>query len=236
MMQTEVLLILRNMKSNHPWYNYVQGTGTTSYINRCANEWVRMVIGGNHHDLTLFPELNDSWTVGPTQAGSNVIPYPADCLAVREVHRAEQSTLPNWNITKEFPLGYITPENFGILQKDANTVGYAKLFTRKGKSIIIHPTPSAGYTDYLRYYGWKQESALSAATDTFFMDEQWHDVVVTLAAHRIAARIGWTELAGSLLTQVEQRLEQTVNVTALQDFNGRAEVDGTPDRSTVYGS
>lgn len=229
-MIAETALILKNMKSAHPWYSQITG-----YLNRGANEVILMAVGGNAYNMDLFPELKNSWTVGPTVAGENVITNPADCIAVQTVHRAESSTSPDWAITKELPLGYIAPEPFGILYKADSSAGYAKIFSRKGKSVLIWPTPTSDYIDYLRFYGLKSESEMTSGSDSLYMDEKWHDAVVLLAAQRIASRIGWREFAADLMGQLEQRMKQATNVTSLRGDEGGSEVEGMPTRASVYG-
>jgi hypothetical protein len=214
----EVVLACRNLSTADPYYPLI-----TKYLTRARNKIIRQAIGPRLN-VDLFPELHNSWTIGPTYPNStgivgNVISKPADCIAVTEVQSAQSATLPDWSVTREIKLTYQEPAMFGILTKGSVvTPNYANIYTRKGKSIVIFPTPSASYVDYLRVYGIKSESPLVNPGDTFFADEQWDDATVLKCAAMIQKRRGWDAAAASLLEDVEAELAQTANVSGLEEI------------------
>jgi len=215
----EVVLTCRNLSTADPYYSQI-----TNYLVRARNKIIRQAIGPRIN-VDLFPELHNSWTIGPTYPGSagivgNVIAKPSDCIAVTAVQRAQSATLPDWSVTREIKLTYQEPAMFGVLSKGSVvTPGYANIYTRKGKSIIIFPTPSAAYVDYLRVYGIKSEWPLVNPTDTFFSDEQWDDATVLKCAAMIQKRRGWDAAAASLEDAVEKELAQTANISGLEEIS-----------------
>lgn len=237
----EVALALGNLPSTHVWYSRIGGTASLpGYIVRAANKLIRMVVGGNGHNADLFPELANSWTVGPTypttSGRENVIDKPSDCIVVQRITRSESSTLPTWATTQEKPLGDpIDAAKFGLIAKDATTAGYATIWARKGGTVLIWPTPTNTYTDYLRFYGLAREPVISDLSDSLRIDEHWHDLVVTLTCYLLAMRLGYKEDAANFLAMTEQELQQTGSTTAWQNDIGMIEIDGAPTCLSVYG-
>lgn len=213
----EVVLACRNLSTVDPYYSQI-----TNYLTRARNKIIRQAIGPRIN-VDLFPELHNSWTIGPTYPNStgivgNVISKPADCIAVTAVQRAQSATLPDWSVTRETKLTYQEPAMFGILSKNAAT-GYATIYTRKGKSIVVFPSPSASFVDYLRVYGIKSESPLVNAGDMFFSDEQWDDATVLKCAAMIQDKRGWSAAAATLEERVDKELAQTANVSGLEEIS-----------------
>lgn len=231
----EVTLACRNLSTADPYYAQI-----TNYLVRARNKIIRQAIGPRLN-VDLFPELHNSWTIGPTYPNSsgivgNVISKPADCIAVTGVQRAQSATVPDWSVTREIKLTYQEPTMFGVLSKGSVvTPGYANIYTRKGKSIVIFPTPSASYIDYLRVYGIKSESPLVNPGDVFFADEQWDDATVLKCAAMIQSRRGWDSAADALESAVEKELAQTANVSGLEEIN-YAETITASEGATRYGA
>lgn len=213
----EVVLACRNLSTADPYYTQI-----TNYLTRARNKIIRQAIGPRIN-VDLFPELDNSWTIGPTYPNSagivgNVIAKPSDCIAVTGLQRAQSATLPDWSATRETKVVYQEPTMFGVLSKNAAT-GYATIYTRKGKSVVIYPTPTASFIDYLRLYGIKSESPLVNPGDTFFSDEQWDDATVLKCAAMIQKRRGWDAAAASLEDAVDKELAQTANVSGLEEIS-----------------
>jgi hypothetical protein len=231
--QTEVRLALGNMQTSHPLYS---GGIVTRAINQAANDLVRMAIGGNGKHADLFPELRNSWTVGPTIVGDNSIARPSDCIVVTDVVSAQSSTLPDWADTQEQPVGFVMqPEIIGQLSKDSTIADYPRLWARKANRIVYHPTTRTGYTDYFRFYGLASCVALAAAADTFPLDAAWDNVIVLLASYSVAAKLGWTERATGYLAMAKTQINETANVATLGNDKHVIEVENAPTRSDVYG-
>jgi hypothetical protein len=230
----EVALTCKNLSTADPYYTLI-----TSYLTRARNKIIRQAIGPRIN-VDLFPELHNSWTIGPTYPNStgivgNVISKPSDCIAVTGVQRAQSATLPDWSVTRETKLVYQEPAMFGILSKNA-VPGYATIYTRKGKSIVIYPTPTAPYIDYLRVYGIKSESPLVNPGDVFFSDEQWDDATVLKCAAMIQSSRGWDSSAAALEERVDKELAQTANVSGLEEIshNTTLHASGGATRNGTY--
>lgn len=241
--QAEVALICPPVRSTaHPMYPLVyplSGNENQSVINRAANKFVAYAVGGNAAGAELFPELQNTWTYGPTYSGTttNIAPTPTDAIAITDVTCAHQATLPDWTQVREFPMNYISPTFFGNLVKDTTVTNYASIWSKKGKSIEFWPSVSSStYADYFRYYGLKRENVLISGTDTFFMLPIWHDLVATLAAQMLSLKLGWYEQAGALWTQFKDDLAGTLNVTAMEQQPVQLGGDGRSfTRTSLYG-
>lgn len=239
--QSEVQLACRNMPTSDPYYG-AGGVIITRFINRARNEIIRMAIGPKLN-INLFPEMQTSWTVGPSYPGTvgrpaNEMPRPSNAIAVVEVYRAQQATTPDWSAVKEWPLVYVDPTTFSILQKDSSTANWARMFTRKAKAVLVYPTPTAAFTDYFRFWGIRREDPLVNSGDTFFSDDNWDDVTVKFAAAKIQKLRGWADRAASLMADVkEELLGLSADITALENMgrNDAVTITGAPNRSTVYG-
>ena len=81
----------------------------------------------------------------------------------------------------------------------------------------------------------KSEIAIYNSNDVLFLDEHWHDLVVTLTCNLIALRMGWKDEAEMWMGEVQQELGQTMNVTAEQNETFTLSVDEAPSRFSVYG-
>lgn len=234
-MRSEVALTLDNLPTSDPWYAYID-----SYVNRAANAFIRMKVAAG--SWSLFPELYNSWTVGPTYPidgtiiiDASTIARPSDCLVVQEIARAESATLPDWTATKENPVRYVDPVTFGQLSKEAGVANYIRIFSRKGKTIKVWPSITSAYPDYLRFYGLKLEEALTDDGESFFMDAHWHRLVCTLAAHGLALRMGESGRAKELMGEIQDELGQTTDVTAEENESFSASVMDSPSAFSVYG-
>lgn len=234
-MRDRVALTLDNMPSNDPWYAAID-----SFINRCGNAFLRMKANVAPWDLN--PEMDQTWTVGPTYPidgtiiiNANTIARPSDCLMVRTIHRAESATLPDWTATENAPpVTFVEREEFDILSKDSATAGYPRIFTRQGKAIKIWPSITTAYTDYLHLFGPAVEAPLVEDEDTFFMVEHWHDLVCVVTARDMASRMGLYTMRSQLDTQLRQELGDTADVAALSDGTHVVEVHGAPSLWSVY--
>jgi hypothetical protein len=241
--QSDVLLTCPAVRSSaHPLYTLVyptSGNEDQSVINRAANKFVGYAVGGNGAGAELFPELQNSWTYGPTYSGTttNLASTPTDAIAITDVTCAHQATLPDWTQAREFPMNYISPTFFGNLVKDTTVANYASIWTKKGKSVMFWPTvSSSAYADYFRYYGLKRENVLVSSGDTFFMLPIWHDLVATLAAQMLSLKLGWYEQAAALWEQFNKDLTGTLNVTAMEQQPVALGGDGHSfTRTAIYG-
>jgi hypothetical protein len=234
-MKARVALTLDNMPSSDPWYSAIG-----AFINRCGNAFLRMKANVAPWDLN--PEMDQTWTLGPTYPidgttiiNANTIARPSDCLMVRTIHRAESATLPDWTANPSAPpVTFVEREEFDILSKDASTAGYIRIFTRQGKAIKVWPSITAAYPDYLHIFGPAVESPLVDDSDSFFMVEHWHELVCVLSARDMAARMGLYTIRSQLDTQLQQELGQTADVEALSDGQHIIEIHGMPTSGSVY--
>lgn len=232
----EVKLTCRNLPTSDPWYPYI-----TKFVNRARNKVIRAAIGPQIN-IDLFPELHSSWTVGPSTASDNRLPKPADAIGIYDVKAARRNDLallvtpPNWATMREWPVTFQQQNVFATLSKDQIS-NYASIFTRKGNSVLIHPTPDAAHTDYFRFYGIKSETGLVNPADVFYSNEQWDDATVLWAAGLLQKRRGWMDIGQGLIQQAVDELQTTANVSAIEDL-GRynvVSVEGAPTRTSVYG-
>lgn len=245
-LQTIVGTVVGNLgqQSSHPFYKFIfpaSGNESESVINRAGNRLITLAAGANGQNAGLFPELRNSWTVGPTTAGTNTYSTPSDAVVITDVQTArdltdaQASTPPNWNITREYPLTYMAPEMFGILTKDSTVTNFPAIWSKKGKTILVWPTPDALHLDYMRWYGLKIENVLVGPSDTFFMNPVWHDLVATLASEMLARMMGWTDQANELMQQFQVDLAGTMNVVAMEEQIGAFSVEGAPTHASIYG-
>lgn len=224
-MKTEVALIAGNLQTSHPLYTYI---GT--YVNRAANKLIRMA-------PQMFPEMVKSFPIGPTVAGTNSIAYPSGVIAIKEVYSARQGTSPNWNITRSYPVTYLNPGTFDLIAKDATVVGYPTIYTRLVNSLMLWPTPSASYIDYLHLFGVGEEAALSVDGSTFAaLSVDWHDTVIKLAASILLERMTQFDDARELLASVKLEVRDALNQRAEESMGRESAVmvNGAPTRGTVY--
>lgn len=229
-----------NLPTSHPLYaRFVApsaGNEAQSLINRAANKFVAYAVGGSGAGAQLFPELQNSWTAGPTVAGQNYLARPSDMLVLTDVACANLSTLPNWATTRELPMTFMDRVPFGNLQKDSSVKNYPTIWTTKGKNVFIWPTPDSTHIDYLRYYGIKLENVLVNASDSFFMDEIWHDFVALLASEMLCRRLGWKDQADDLFQRFKDDVSATINVMSAEQQPVVLQVEGAPSRASVMGA
>jgi hypothetical protein len=227
----EVKLVCRNIPTSDPWYAYF-----TKYVTRARNKIIRraLELGGS---VNLFTDLSTSWTAGPLVASGYAttgIPHPADAIAINRITSAQSATAPTWTSQREHPLVIETWDTFAMLDKTAT--GYAQIAVRKANAWYLYPTPSAGYEDYVRMYGIREETPLAAGGDVFFSASAWDDITVQKTAAMLFRVRGWGSRASELEDAVETELQRTVNVAALEQ-QGQMEtltVEGAPSRSTIY--
>lgn len=227
-MQTAVLRMLDNLQSTDPFYtDYLfptAGNEATSVLNQSANRLLRMAVGNNGSNMNAFPELHDTFNLGPTVAGTNTLTRPTNCIAIQRISSSRQATLPTWDTTREYPTTYLPPTTFGQLGKTAATASpnYVSIYTLIAKTVVVFPTPAAGFIDYLRLYGLRAETPLvtSATTTTFIMDVDWHPLVVKLAASTLAGMRNNIEKEKQWFGEVVTELQLQLGVNDVQVTGG----------------
>lgn len=230
MMQRFVALGCGNMKSGHPLYTWITGSGVTtpSVINMAANRLIRM-----------FPEkiteIPAAWTIGPTVANQNYLNLVSDTIAVYNVVCAHSSTTPNWNTGESFPLTKVSVEELDLLEK--STTGYPTVWAKRGYQIFLHPTPTTTYLDHIRVYGLMEEVALDSDNDEFYINDAWHPVICKIAASIIEELRGNFKKAAALLDAAKSEVYDSRDLVAEENIanNGALTVDGAPSRWGVYG-
>jgi hypothetical protein len=219
------------MQSSDPFDDLI-----TRNINRAANRLVRMAIGGNGEAADLFPELRNAWTIGPTTVGDNYVLRPSDAIVITTLHRAESSSLPDWDGTDEKPLGRpVPPETIGLMAKSSTIANYPQIWARRAKKILYWPTTRTGYTDYFHAYGLARITPLTTGSETFPLEEDWDGILARLAASMTAHDMGLKEQGDTLLAVVKDQILETANVTSLGNDGGVVQVEGAPTRFDVYG-
>lgn len=226
-------MLCGNLKSGHPLYKYVSGdtsSATISVVNDAAKRFVRMI-------PERLPEMEASWTAGPTVAGTNSLSLPGDILIVYEVKEAHQATLPDWNTTRTYPVSFVEPDVFDILAKDTTVTGYPVLCTKIGKVIKVWPTPSALTVSYMHWFGIMQETTLVNPGDSFFMNPDWHPTVCKLAASLVEEMRGNFDRAKALLGAVKDELSTSKDIVGQENLKSSdtISVAGAPTRATVHG-
>ncbi len=226
-------MLCGNLKSSHPLYKYISGdtsSATRSVINDAGNRFVRMI-------PERLPEMQASWTIGPTVAVTNSIALPADLLIVQEVKVAHQATLPDWNIVRSFPVTFLEPDQFDILAKDTTVTGYPVLCTKIGKVIKNWPTPSASFIAYEHWFGVMEETALANPSDTFYMNADWHPAVCKLAASLIEEMRRNYDGAKALQAMVKDELSTSKDIVGQENLKSAdaLTVVGAPTRASVHG-
>lgn len=230
-MQSELVLMMDNMPSSDPYYVFIYpaiGDERTNVLYRAANRLIRMAVGPNRQNADAFPELKNTWTAGPTVSGDNRIARPSDCIAVQSVTSAHSATEPNWSLTRELPVNFVDRRLFGILTKDPSAnarLDYATIYTLLGKYVMIHPTPDPTHIDYLHFYGIAKETPLSDPADVFVCDEDWHPLIVKLAASDLATKIGWQDESAKWYAEVRDEIQNTTDVGAEEISGGSVNLD-----------
>ena len=230
-MQTYVAKLLGNMQTSDPMYTYIvpgAGAESTSVIYIAVNRMIRT-------RPDLFPEHSSISQIGPTVAGTNSLSVATDFLILSEVMSAHQATSPNWAAIRGYPVTYINPYDFDVLDK-ATPVGYPILYTKRAKSVYLWPTPSASYIDYLRLYGTTKQTAISDTSASFYIQPEWHDCVCNLASAIMATKMGWFETAKQLYAAVAQELGSSRSIRGEEELSQTSlvSVHGTPTRESVY--
>lgn len=233
-MQRMVALAAGNLKPTHPLYIWVtgdSGTDTPSLINQAANRFLRMYV----HRLSEMPA---AWTIGPTVVDETEHSLVADMLVVFRVVCAHSATEPDWDTARTYPVQYVEPEEYDLLEKGSSNVGYPRIWTKRGKQLFIHPTPSADYIDYLRVYGLMEETELEADGDTFYMNPDWHPLVCRLAASMLEQIRGNHMKAKELLASVRQEMGDAIDVVGEENIGKPfvMMIENYPTRAKVYGS
>lgn len=231
---TAVALACRNMPSSDPFYSSI-----TAAVTQARNKIIRWAIGPKVN-IDLFPELQNSWTVGPLTSGSNIAPKPSDAIVIYELLSAQQDSVanppgPDWSVSRGFPMFYKDKLVFDLLPKTSATTGWPKIWTRKGNSILVWPTPSTSYLDTLHMFGIASDS-LTQTGNTFYSDEYWDDATIRLAASILHERRGWYQSAQSLREGVLRDLGMEADLQGLEDI-ARDEpitVEGMPSRASIY--
>jgi len=206
--QSRVLLLLNNTRTTHP--AVVAGLHTQA-INDAANDLIRMY-------PNRFPEHNgNSWTIGPTTVGDNLVALPSNLLAIDRVHHSQDATITpsdpdTWNTVQERYVAPITKGTIGLLSKSAST-GYPTLWDRKSTNLLYFPTTATGYATYFRIYGLAGELKLSAAGDTFRLHRDFDEAVTLLAASKFAEVIGQPERSFELEASTKRKMTGGMSVT-----------------------
>jgi hypothetical protein len=217
-LKAEVVKALGNLHSSHPLYSDVG-----AWVNRAANRVVMKTIGNNGHKLNLVPELMTSWLSPITVAGTNYVTMPTDKIAIQEVYSFDTDTSPNLNLVASRKLNWISPSTFEVLTRTSAVVGYPNVWTRKGKRIYLHPTPSTDYLTYLHLYGIMREPEMTSDSDEPQMNELFHDTIVSQACAIGAGRLGWIDDAARFEASVDKDIAMAANITALEE----AEIEAT---------
>ena len=238
-MQSLLTSMLNNMESTDTFYSLIfpaGGAESTSVINQSANRLIRTAIGANKNAFGLFPELQETFNLGPTVAGTNTLTRPTNCIAIQKIMSSQSATLPTWDTTREYTTVYMPPARFGALTKDSNVrPDYVRIYTLIGKKIAVYPTPAAGYIDYLRLYGLKAEANLVNGSDVFVMDPDFHPLVVKLAASDLADKMDWPDKSVRWYNEVLTELGVMLDVSGEQITGGSVDFsDVLPTRGSVY--
>jgi hypothetical protein len=161
----------------------------------------------------------------------------ADMIAVYDVMRAESATEPDWDTAKTYPLAYVTPEEFDLLEKDTDTEGYPRIWTRRGNQLFVHPTPSADYIDYLRIHGLMEETYLVNVSDEFYIADYWHPIICRLAVAMLEEIRGNHDRHKALMESVLQEIRDAKDMRGEENITRSVptSVEGAPTRMSVYG-
>lgn len=219
-MQSELLAMLGSAgSSSNKLYRLIYpapGAERTGIFFRAANRLIRMRVGPNERDaIDIFPELKrSSWEAGPMLVGGNQFNRPEDCIAVTDIISAGQADEPDWTAANGTPLTYQDPTTFDVIPKVS--AAYASIYTLKGKWIRYNPTTDADHIDWFRIFGMKSEDPMTDPDDTLVMDENFHGAVVKLAGSMMASLLGWGARAQQWLTEVEDEIGGTMNVSSAQ--------------------
>lgn len=233
-MKTEVARILGNMQSSDILYGDLG-----KWVNDSIDSVITMAYGGNRANLNLFPELLTDWdTSGPTISGDNEIDMPVDALVVTDVSSYDSSAAITRATTKLQPLSFVPWKHFRLLQKDSTVKGYPRIWSWRGRTISIWPTPSTDYLTYINIAGCQKEPALSSAADTTMVtNAKWHNVFVNRAAAEGALKKGWSAKHQELMKAVKDEVQLAVSLKGLYNAAtpSAVSVDGMPTRNSVHG-
>lgn len=220
-MQTRVALACGNMPSNDPWYGYLD-----DHINEAANAVILLSIASNKRNVNLFPELRSRRWSDVTVDAQGYMLKPSTALVIESMTYTKSTTVYNASTDTEYKTREEPDqERFALMDKTAT--GYPSIWCEASNSILIWPTPSSSPTNYLTqvvFRGLRKEAALSAAGDTYQMNEVFHPVVVDYATYLTMYRMGWHDEAEKILTACEKRLTQSIDILALQNKKNRTRV------------
>jgi len=197
---------LDNLDELHPM---IVAGDDTECINKAAGDIVRLF-------PNRFTEHNDrSWTSGPTIAGDDLISLPSNLLVLQKVRHSngETVTLGDWSGIEEVIVSQSSVDVIGLLNKDTDVADYPTLYDRKGTNLLYYPTTRAGYETTFRFYGISREAPISAPGDTFRLDRDFDEVIVLLAASKLARLIGYTERAAQLDLDAKRIVGEGLSVT-----------------------
>lgn len=192
--ETAVLGALDGLRANHP---LVVANEHTRCINDAANDLIRWF--PNH-----FPEHKKkrTWSTGPTTVGENQIALPENLNVLERVVHSGGETITDgdWTAVRERYMAPFTTETIGLLDKSTSRTGYPTLWDRKGVNLIYFPTTQTGFTTTFRFYGSSGEIRLTASGDTFRMNRDFDQVIILLAASKMAMLVGYLDRSIALET------------------------------------
>lgn len=217
-MKTRVALACGNMPSSDPWYTYLG-----DHVNEAANAIVLLSVQADRRNINLFPELrNRRWT-DITVNNQGYLLKPTDALIIDSVTSTHLTTAYNASTDKEYPV-VEEPDQFRFGLFDKTSQNWPQIWCEASTSILLWPTPVTAYLTYVVLRGIRKETALTAASDTFQMNEVFHPVVIDYATYLMMRRMGWHDEAEKFLSACQDRLTNTANVLGLQNKRNRTRI------------
>jgi hypothetical protein len=167
-----------------------------------------------------FPELETD-ADKTTTASVAYVAKPTDCLNVIEIYDTTNNTLLNWMSWSDY------------VSRTDRTVNTGKpiLWTRRGDSIYVYPTPDATYT--LKVYYRKIPAVLTGAAVTA-IGQEWDDIILDMADYN--ARM-WAGEYDKAKIMKEAALERIATLVTVYDDEQRARRERiSPDIQMVWGT
>jgi hypothetical protein len=205
--QTRVRLACGNVPVAHPVF--AEGMHTTA-INNAPNTLIR-------ENPDLFPEHQDNtWTVGATIVGDNLIELPENLLILERVTCSRDAVVvgSDWTAVQEYPVALISGHVIGLIDKPATTTGYPTMCDRKGNALWYNVTTQTGFTTYFRFYGVAGEVPLVGAGETFRMHRDFDTSIIQYATAETLEMMGQYDRAMEVRTAAERNLQKQRGVVA----------------------
>lgn len=228
---------LENLPTNDLYYPWILGaSGKPSLIRAACNDLPIIAAGGNAPVANSFPELHDVEQIGPSTAGSNTLARPADAILVFDLTSAQSNSVPDWNVSREFPVTFVPSLEFGYLTKSTSVANWARLWTRNGTVMNIWPTPTSTYVDYFRAYYLKAETMADGdAAAVLKLDPRWFDILVNLATAKLLMKMQRFDDAKNMMQAVTAQLQMGVNFITAESHQREIHGGGMLTRQNVYG-